>query len=171
MEIAEARATAGPMIEAGFDDVFPELFRSAYRVAFRLLGSREDAADCAQEACARAYADWAKLARSGSPLPWVVRVSSNLAIDRWRKVRRARAHEVSSGPVAVDPDPARLDLYRALDALPRRQRDVLVLRHLADMSEAEVAAELGCSVGTVKSNASRARAALREVLTIDEEYS
>ncbi len=68
-----------------------------------------------------------------------------------------------------DPDPERLDLYRALDALPRRQRDVLVLRHLADMSEAAVAEALGCSIGTVKSNASRARAALRAVLTIEEE--
>jgi RNA polymerase sigma-70 factor (sigma-E family) len=156
------------MVEAGFDEMFPELFRSAYRVAFRLLGSREEAADCAQESCARACADWTRLARSGSPLPWVVRVSSNLAIDRWRKLRRARRHEVPAG-VAADPDPARVDLYLALDTLPRRQRDVLVLRHLADMSEADVAAALGCSVGTVKSNASRARAALREVLTIDDE--
>ena len=66
-------------------------------------------------------------------------------------------------------DPARIDLYRALDRLPRRQRDIVVLRHLADLSEADVAALIGCSVGTVKSNASRARAALREVLTIEED--
>ena len=169
MDIAEARETAEPALAPGFDESFPDLFRAAYRVAFRLLGSREDAADCAQEACARAYADWSKLARSGSPLPWAVRVSSNLAIDRWRKNRRGRARDASAALVSVDPDPARLDLYRALEALPRRQRDVLVLRHLADMPEAEVAALLGCSVGTVKSNASRARAALREVLSIDEE--
>ena len=167
MGIPEARNTGEAMVEAGFDDMFPEMFRAAYRVAFRLLGSREDAADCAQEACARACADWSKLTRSGSPVPWVVRVSSNLAIDRWRKARRRALRGRQSG-VVLDPDPSRLDLYRALDALPRRQRDVVVLRHLADLSEIEVAAVLGCSVGTVKSNASRARAALREVLTIDE---
>src|ERR1043165_7688743 len=151
--------------------MFPELFRAAYRVAYRLLGSREDAADCAQEACARACADWPKLTRSGNPVPWVVRVSSNLAIDRWRRTKRTRGHGSSSAVPVFDPDPERIDLYRALAALPRRQRDVMVLRHLADLPETAVAEPLGCSVGTVKSNASRARAALRAVLTIDEEKS
>ena len=168
--ISETRDAPEAVVESDFDQMFPELFRSAYRVAYRLLGSREDAADCAQEACARACADWSKLTRVGSPVPWVVRVSSNLAIDRLRRLQRTRGR--SEAAVAVfDPDPERVDLYRALDALPRRQRDVLVLRHLADMSEAAVAEVLGCSIGTVKSNASRARAALRAVLTIEEEPS
>lgn len=167
--VADAALASGPGSE--FDDMFPELLRSAYRVAFRLLGSREDAADCAQVACARACADWSKLSRSGSPLPWVVRVSGNLAIDRWRRAQRARRHDATRAVAVFDPDPDRLDLYRALDALPRRQRDVIVLRHLADLSEAEVAALLGLSIGTVKSNASRARAALRAVLTIEEDES
>jgi RNA polymerase sigma-70 factor (ECF subfamily) len=155
MGVSEASATSEVAVEASFDGMFAELFRSAYRVAFRLLGSREDAADCAQEACARACADWRKLSRRGSPVPWVVRVSSNLAIDRWRRTRTAQAHDTSTALAALDPDPERLDLYRALDALPRRQRDVVVLRYFADMTEADVAAELDCSVGTVKSNAAR----------------
>jgi RNA polymerase sigma-70 factor (sigma-E family) len=168
--ISETREAPDAVVESDFDEMFPELFRSAYRVAYRLLGSREDAADCAQEACARACADWPKLTRTGSPVPWVVRVSSNLAIDRWRRAQRTRGR--ASAAVAVfDPDPERLDLYRALDALPRRQRDVVVLRYFADLSETAVAETLGCSVGTVKSNASRARAALRAVLTIEEEPS
>jgi RNA polymerase sigma-70 factor (ECF subfamily) len=171
MGIPEARAAGEAVVEAGFDEMFPEMFRSGYRVAFRLLGSREDAADCAQEACARACADWPKLSRSGSPMPWVVRVSSNLAIDRWRKGRRAPAHGTSPTIATLDPDPERLDLYRALDALPRRQREVVVLRHLADLSEADVASLLGISLGAVKSNASRARTALRAVLTINEDES
>jgi RNA polymerase sigma-70 factor (ECF subfamily) len=170
-ETRDAVDAVDAVVDSAFDEMFPELFRSGYRVAYRLLGSREDAADCAQEACARACADWPKLTRSGSPLPWVVRVSSNLAIDRWRRARRTRDRGASSALAVFDPDPERLDLYRALDALPRRQRDVLVLRHLADLSEAAVAELLGCSVGTVKSNASRARAALRAVLTIEEEPS
>jgi DNA-directed RNA polymerase specialized sigma24 family protein len=167
--ISETREVGDAVVETAFDEMFPELFRSAYRVAFRLLGSREDAADCAQEACARACADWPKLTRSGSPLPWVVRVSSNLAIDRWRRAKRTRG--TSSAVPVFDPGPERIDLYRALEVLPRRQRDVMVLRHLADLSEVAVADLLGCSVGTVKSNASRARAALRAVLTIEEEQS
>jgi RNA polymerase sigma factor (sigma-70 family) len=172
MQVPEARPDGreadDAVVATEFDDVFPEMFRAAYRVAFRLLGSREDAADCAQEACARACASWSKLVRAGSPVPWAVRVSSNLAIDRWRQSRRAAAREVIA-LVELQPDPARLDLYRALHGLPRRQRDILVLRHLADLSEADVAAVMGCSVGTVKSNASRARAALRAVLTIEED--
>ena len=167
--ISETREAGDAVVDTAFDQMFPELFRSAYRVAYRLLGSREDAADCAQEACARACADWPKLTRSGSPVPWVVRVSGNLAIDRWRKAKRTRGGRAAE-PV-FDPDPERIDLYRALDALPRRHRDVMVLRHLADLSEVAVAELLGCSVGTVKSNASRARAALRAVLTIEEDPS
>ena len=166
-EVVETRETAD--VDANFDEVFPDLFRAGYRVAFRLLGSREDAADCAQEACARACADWAKLTKAGNPAPWVVRVTSNLAIDRLRRAQRSRAHAVDRTPAAFDPDPERLDLYRALDALPKRQRDVIVLRHLADLSEAAVAEVLGLSVGTVKSNASRGRDALRAVLTIEED--
>ena len=169
--ISETRDAPEAVLDSDFDQMFAELFRSGYRVAYRLLGSREDAADCAQEACVRACADWPKLTRSGSPVPWVVRVSSNLAIDRLRRAQRARARGGSSIAPVFDPDPERLDLYRALDALPRRQRDVMVLRHLADLPEAAVAEVLGCSVGTVKSNASRARAALRAVLTIEEEPS
>lgn len=167
----EARAAGEAVVETGFDELFPELFRSAYRIAFRLLGSREDAADCAQEACARACADWPKLTRAGDPLPWVVRVSSNLAIDRWRKGRRARAYDESPAVATLDPDPERLDLYRALEALPRRQREAVVLRYLADMSEADVAKATGCSIGTVKSNTARGRAALRTVLTIEADES
>ena len=107
--------------DPGFDVAFDDLFRAAYRVAFRLLGSREDAADCAQEACTRTWADWDKVVRGGNPLPWTVRVSSNLAIDRWRRARRADRFGRSADIGAFDPGPERLDLYRALDGLPRRR--------------------------------------------------
>ena len=167
--ISETRTDGEAVVESDFDQMFPELFRSAYKVAYRLLGSRKMPPVRRKKRAPRACADWPKLTRSGSPLPWVVRVSSNLAIDRWRRTKRTRAS--SSAVLVFDPDPERIDLYRALDALPRRQRDVMVLRHLADLSEVAVAEILGCSVGTVKSNASRARAALRAVLTIEEEPS
>lgn len=78
---------------------------------------------------------------------------------------------IMSEPVAAGPDPVRVDLYRALVGLPRRQREVVVLRHLADFSEADVAAALGCSVDSVKTHASRGLAALRAVLSVDEEAS
>lgn len=143
---------------ADFDDAFDELYRRAYRVAFRVLGSRAEAEDVAQEACARAYVSWKRIA--GFPEAWVSRVSTNLAIDRWRRLRRRLPDPVAGAA----PDPhadERIDLQRALRTLPRRQREVVVLRYLADQSEEAVAGALGCSVGTVKSHASRGLAALR----------
>lgn len=167
-EPATATASAGlvstPTTTPGerFDDAFPELWGAAYRVAFRLLGDREDAADCAQEACTRACTRWGRLLRAGDPTPWVVRVSSNLAIDRWRRRRRDPALSAAAATaVSVD---ERLDLHRALGELPRRQREVVVLRFVADLREADVATALGISLGTVKQHAHRGLAALRDAL-------
>jgi RNA polymerase sigma factor (sigma-70 family) len=165
--VVEAPESGGDVSDSEFDEAFPGLFDSGYRVAYRLLGSRDDAAECAQEACARAFADWKKLSQLGDVVPWVVRVSSRLAIDRWRKARRSPTRGLRSEPSASIPD--RIDLYRALDELPARQRDVVVLRFLADLPEVAVADVLGCSVSTVKTHAARGLAALRTVLDIDEE--
>jgi RNA polymerase sigma-70 factor (sigma-E family) len=169
IEVGESREAGGVVGTAAFDAAFPDLFRAAYRVAYRLTRSREDADDCAQEACARAYTDWKKLSRRGDVTPWVVRVSGNLAIDRWRKTKRSRG--LTSSPDAPAAAADRVDLAHALDGLPRRQRDVVVLRYIADLSEATVASTLGCSVGTVKTHASRGLAALRRVLGNEEEVS
>ena len=161
--------TAELRLDRSFEDEFALLYRAAYRVAYRISGSREDGADCAQEACARAYTDWKRLVRRGDVIPWVARVSGNLAIDRWRKLQRARRIP-AAGDVAA-PDSDRLDVAVALDALPRRQREVILLRYIADMSEVAVADALGCSLGTVKTHASRALVALRRALRADEEVS
>ena len=67
-----------------FIDAYSGLFRDAYRVAFRLLGDREEAEDIAQEACIRACQRWRRLSEGGYAAPWVVRVSTNLSLDRWR---------------------------------------------------------------------------------------
>jgi RNA polymerase sigma-70 factor (ECF subfamily) len=160
-------STAELRLDRVFEDEFAPLYRAGYRVAYRLSGSREDAADCAQEACARAYTDWKRLIRRGDVTPWVIRVSGNLAIDRWRKLQRARRIPPADDVAAPSSD--RLDLARALDALPRRQREVIVLRYIADMSEVAVADALGCSLGTVKTHASRALVALRRTLGNGEE--
>ncbi|HEV7524449.1 MAG TPA: SigE family RNA polymerase sigma factor [Acidimicrobiia bacterium] len=146
-----------------FDDVYPELYRSAYRVAFRLLGGREEAADVAQEACARAYSRWSKVSAYDHPAAWVTRVAGNLAIDHLRRHRTAARH-VGQVVAPAEPTAERVDLYRALLLLPRRQREVVLLRFIADQSEAAVAAALGCAIGTVKSHASRGLAALRITL-------
>jgi RNA polymerase sigma-70 factor (sigma-E family) len=149
---------------ASYDERFDALAGLSYRVAYRMVGSREDARDIAQEAMARAYARWPKVRdRAGG---WVGRVTTNLALDLLR--RRSRT---APAPVELTTDTAaaaalRTDLVAALRRLPRRQRDVVVLRYLADLPEADVAAALGCSTGTVKQHAHRGLAALRASLDL-----
>ncbi len=145
-----------------FEEVFPDLYRLAYRVSFRVLGDRGDAEDVAQETLARTHLRWARL--RDSPHGWVVTVATHLAIDRLR--RRSRATESGGEPVALVEThlSERIDIARALRRLPRRQREVVVLRYLADWPELEVADALGCSPGTVKSHASRGLAHLRHQL-------
>jgi len=149
-----------------FEEVFPVLNRDAYRVAYRLLGDRSEAEDVAQEACARTYSRWASVRDHAEP--WCVRVASNLALDLLRARTRAlrRNERLRTNEVAVVPRvDERLDLYAALEKLPRRQRETVVLRYLGDLSEAQTADLIGCSVGSVKTHASRGLAALKEVIT------
>ncbi|MCU1356803.1 MAG: putative polymerase subfamily sigma factor [Acidimicrobiales bacterium] len=159
--------------DAAFDRSFDDLAALAYRVAYRLLGSRPEAEDVAQEAMTRAYARWRRV--RGHAEPWVARVATNLALDSLR--RRARRPESvvdlarSTGedrgdrsdrrPSAESAAIDRIELGRLLAQLPRRQREVVVLRYLADRSEIDTASELGTSVGSVKQHAHRGLAALR----------
>ena len=143
-----------------FDEAFVRLFRHAYRVGYRMLGDREAARDVAQEALARAYVRWQRIAPYADA--WVVKVAGNIAVDVLRRAKRASL----VNPVGVD-DPhhaERLDLQRALLTLSRRQREVVVLRYLADLSERDTAQALGCSVGAVKTHGSRGLTALRAAL-------
>jgi RNA polymerase sigma-70 factor (sigma-E family) len=145
-----------------FEEVFSDLYRLAYRVSFKVLGDRGDAEDVAQEALARAHVRWVRL--RDRPEGWVVTVATNLAIDRLR--RRSRTTESRREPVALVEThlSERIDLARALRRLSRRQREVVVLRYLADWPELAVADALGCTPGTVKSHASRGLAQLRHHL-------
>ncbi len=142
-----------------FEDQFDTLYRRAYGVAYVVLGRRAEAEDVAQETLARAYVRWRSVQEYAEP--WVVRVAGNLAIDRVRR----RGH-VGALPARdhAGPDATRIDLQRALAALPRRQREAVVLRYLADLPERDVATMLGCSPGTVKTHTSRGLASLRRAL-------
>jgi RNA polymerase sigma factor (sigma-70 family) len=129
-----------------------------------LLGNQQEAEDIAQEACARACMRWSRLSRQGTQRPWVVRVATNLAIDEYRRRQRALANRHVAPAQLESIDVRRIDLHRALEKLTRRQRDVVVLRYVVDLSEADTAAALGCAAGTVKSHAARGLAALRAAL-------
>lgn len=149
-----------------FGDAFDDLSAVAHRVAFRLLGDRGEAEEVTQEALVRAYLRWRRVAPYAEA--WVARVATNLALDHHRRRARQRRHAEAVAPAglgSVD-DPAaglvsRLELVEGLRRLPRRQREVVALRYLADVSEAETARLLGCAPGTVKQHAHRGLAALR----------
>jgi len=135
------------------------------KTAWLLTGDAHLAAELVQEALVWTYVAWPR-ARQSDPLAYARRVLANARIDMWRRRRR----EVLSAPESF-PDSARIDqsavverrdeLVRALARLSPRQRRVVVLRHLVGLSEREVAADLGISVGTVKSQASRGLRLLR----------
>jgi RNA polymerase sigma-70 factor (ECF subfamily) len=148
--------------DAAFDAAFRGLFTLSFRVARRILGDVTGAEDIAAEAMSRAYAHWEHI--DGMPYrdAWVVRVTTNLALNA---VRRRPAFLRPPAVRAVDDETAtRLALVAALRALPLRQREVIVLRHLGGLSEPEVAEQLGLSLGTVKTHLRRGKQALRHQL-------
>ena len=158
-------------------DPFEEFVRGRsahlFQLALLLTGQNQaDAQDLLQVALERAWRHRQAIVRNGSPEPYVRRVLVNASVDRWRWLRRRDERSLAAagpGPAVGDPaiEVARRDLLiRSLAALPPRQRAVLVLRYWEDMSEAEVAGVLGCSVGTVKSQASRGLARLRQLARV-----
>lgn len=154
-----------PASPAGFDEAFDALAAISYRVAYRILGSRAAAEDVSQETLTRAYLHWRKVHKHAEP--WVARVAGNLAIDAWRHRQAEPASSARQNPGGHDRVLDRMVLADLLRRLPKRQRQVLVLRYLADQSEADTAAALGCSVGAVKRHAHRAFEALRACTVAD----
>jgi RNA polymerase sigma-70 factor (ECF subfamily) len=133
-------------------------------------GSRPAAEDAVQEALLRAWERSEKGDEIDSLEAWVTTVALNLArsaLRRIRSERRARARFASS-TVGQPPTADRIDVDRALATLPRRQREVAVLRYYLQLSTREVALALELDEGTVKSTLVRARAALARALGIDE---
>jgi len=145
----------------------------AYRGAYLVVRNAADAEDAAQEAFVKAYYALPRF-RIGEPFrPWILRIVTNEARNRLRASGRrdrlslrAFAHR-GPGDAAPSPDAAVLEaearraLLDALDALPERERLVVVHRYLLELSEAETARALGIRPGTVKSRLSRGLARLR----------
>jgi RNA polymerase sigma-70 factor (ECF subfamily) len=135
-----------------------------------VCGSRATAEDAVQEALARAWERSLRNEHIESLAAWVTTVSMNLArsgLRRLRTERRAR-HELRRDPgeFAGQAD-ARIDLRRALERLPRRQREATVLRYYLGLDVTGIAAVMGTPEGTTKSLLSRARIALGAELGID----
>ncbi len=144
------------------------------RTATLLAGDRHRGQDLLQVVLVKSLRHWPRI-RDEQPAAYLRRALATTAVDqsrrrRWREVGTDRLPELG-GADATGTVHDRDELLRALRTLAPRQRAVLVLRYYADLSEAEVAAELGISTGTVKSTASRALAALRVTLPDREELA
>ncbi|MGY0005925.1 SigE family RNA polymerase sigma factor [Micromonospora sp. I033] len=148
----------------GFDEFVATRSPRLLRTAFLLTRDWALAEDLLQTALARAWEAWGRI--EGDPEPYVRRIIVNANASWWRRRWRGEVPTADLPEAAAEADRySDLDdrdrLWRALGRLPRRQRAVLVLRYFEDLSDAEIGETLGCSVGTVKSQASRAMAKLR----------
>lgn len=129
-------------------------------------GDPAEAEDAVQDAFVRLIGQWGRVSRYDDPEAWLRKVALGKLSNRRRKLRNGARALLRLGPpadLAVAPADA-VDVERALDALPRDQRAVLVLQHFVGLDVAEIARELAVPVGTVKSRLSRGRAALAPLL-------
>ena len=137
-----------------------------------ISGDRDIAADLVDEAFSRALAHWNRVSQMESPGGWVRVVALNLM----RRSMRRRALEqrvLRMGSRAAEPEPAIPDteLWAAVRALPARQREVVVLRYVADCTESETAVALGISVGAASASLVKARRRLAQVLDPEREVT
>ncbi len=162
-----AARPAGP--PAAFADVYAAHHAEALRLAYLLCGDVTRAEDAVAEAFVKVWRRWEAGAVT-SPRAYVRRAVVNEVNSRFRRLRlerreAQRRHGDDRGARAHDEDLADADqLLGALRQLPARQRTAIVLRYYSDLSEAETAAAMDCSVGTVKSSVSRGLARLRAIV-------
>ncbi|MFD5468467.1 SigE family RNA polymerase sigma factor [Kitasatospora sp. NPDC127059] len=158
--------------KAARDEEFREFTGSAWsrllRTAYLLAGDRHGAEDLVQQALERAYVHWNKVRAADDPNAYVRRILINEHARRFRRRPAEYLVEVlPDRPAPTGPDPDdRAVLLAALAALPPRQREAVVLRYWEDLSESQTAAAMDCSVGTVKSQAARGLAKLREASSL-----
>lgn len=161
--------------EVDFSEFFHAAWPRLFRTALAIAGDRGLAEDALQSAMTKAYSSWQRVLAADHPEAYVRRMVVNEVLG-WRRRgwwRRERPHEaVDAGTLASQEGRVvqRLTLWEAVQALPVRQRAVVVLRYYEDLTEVQIAEVLGCSRGTVKSQASDALASLRRNsgLTLDD---
>ena len=159
----ELAASDGVGAAVAFDDFVGARSSALLRTAYLLTRDHALAEDLLQTALTKAWFAWARIERA--PEAYVRKVLVNTYATWWRR-RWNGERATDTLPDAgvsdrADASAESHDLWSAMERLPRRQRAVVVLRYFEDLSESETAALLGCSVGTVKSQASKALAKLR----------
>lgn len=157
-------AEANLAVTVDFDSFYVRTGRQMLTLAHSFTGSWGDAEDLVQEAYAAAHRRWNVVGQYDDPAAWVRRVITNSAVSRWRRLGR----EVNVRQrLAARVDPAEREaetidqrFWAEVRALPRQQMAVTVLHYVEDQSVEAIAALLGCSTGTVKTQLFRARRTL-----------
>jgi RNA polymerase sigma-70 factor (ECF subfamily) len=163
-----------------FEEEALELADQVYRVARRLVSTREEAEDLMQETYARAFRSWRSFQPGTNMRAWLLRILTNLNIDRGRRVQRAPdtqpleegdyflynklEEDGGSAEGRVDDRLSQDDAVAALSAVPHDFRDVIVLVDIGDFSYADAAQILEIPIGTVMSRLHRGRRILKHEL-------
>jgi RNA polymerase sigma-70 factor, ECF subfamily len=180
-EVEARRLAAEARDRVRFEEEALGLADQVYRVARRLVSTREEAEDLVQDTYARAFRSWQSFTPGTNMRAWLLRILTNLNIDRGRRVQRTpdtqpleegdyylyNRMEQTSGAPAEERIDARLsqdDVVGALSAVPHDFRDVIVLVDIGDFSYAEAAQILDIPVGTVMSRLHRGRRILKREL-------
>lgn len=168
---SRGRSESVPGELADFGEFVEASLPGLLRYGHALTGNPHDAADLVQTVLEKIGSRWSYVQhKTGDPLAYIRRSMANAHVSRWRRTKRENL--VADFPETQPYRPAdpfeHEPLWQALRALPPRQRAVMVLRYYEGLSEAEIAASLGISQGTVKSQASKAINSLRTKLALLE---
>jgi RNA polymerase sigma-70 factor (ECF subfamily) len=184
---SEARRIAAEARDrARFEDEALALADQVYRVARRLVGSREEAEDLVQETYARAFRSWRSFTPGTNMRAWLLRILTNLNVDRGRRIQRSPqtqpleegdyylANKLASaaGEEALEQDQvvermSQDSIVQALSEIQPQFRDVVVLVDIGDFTYADAAQILDVPIGTVMSRLHRGRRALKQKLAED----
>ncbi|MCK5863487.1 MAG: RNA polymerase sigma factor [Candidatus Hydrogenedentes bacterium] len=166
---------------SAFDEIVKRYQGRVYAAGYRITGNREDALDVAQESLMKAYKKINAWKPTGTFLSWLLRLTTNTAIDHVRSRNRRRQERLDDAfrnkserapvePTVIDTEDAvyanEIDarIRASLVVLSRMQRTVFMLRHFEGFAIADIAADLGCSDGSVKVHLFRAVRKLRKEL-------
>jgi RNA polymerase sigma-70 factor (sigma-E family) len=159
--------------QAEVAELFDRHYRSLSRLAYVMLGDSQGAEDVVMEAFVKVSARWRRLGSVENMPAYLRRMVVNGCRGRIRrqKIERRVAGVLLGRAGTAQPEwgsersDLQMDVWSAVRALPERQRACIVLRYLEDLADAEIAESLDCSVGTVKSQLSKARAKLQRTLS------
>ena len=172
IEAEQRHAARGSADGLTFEQFYASTSGRMRAIAFALTGDWADAEDLLQDAFGAAARKWAVVGVYDDPAAWVRRLLMNRSVSRWRRLRREATLVLRLGSwtaeATPDSDPIDPTFWAAVRALPTQQARAITLYYLDDLSVEQVANELGCSVGSVKTHLSRGRAALAAQLKMKE---